>query len=276
MKRTITKITTALFFTAVTCVSAQNLKVSELTQVTGGTYGDTNYSGKAMYVKKSPTNDEFSRNTWLKFDVSGYSNIASAILHISGNQTKDATFAPTAYEVTDDSWTQTTITWNNAPTPSTMIGAFPTTVISAANVYTDYALDVTSYVQAELAGDKLVSFFITDPSESNGQLRIVNTGSGNVPYLEISGTLGVEDKNMSKIATYPNPVRSGESLNLYSPVQIEKITVLGLDGRIIKNIENVKSNTYQLEVNHLFNNGMYIIQIENIEGAKSVQKIIKN
>lgn len=278
MKTTITQITTLLFLAAITFASAQeNLVASEFTIVRGGTHGDVNQSGTSLEVKVSPTNESFSRTLWLKFDVSSYGTIASAVLHLSGSQSSTAgtTFDPTAYQVADDSWTQTAITWNNAPTPSTIIGAFPTTIMDSD--YRDYALDVTDYVQQELAGDKIISFFITDPSETNGQLKVAHSASnGGQPYLEISGTLGIEDKTMTKFVTYPNPVRTGESLNLASSVQIDNITVFGLEGRLIKKIENVKSNTHQLEIDYLHNNGVYFIQIEDIKGAKKVQKIIKN
>ena len=278
MKKTITQISTMLFLAAITFASAQeNLTASEFTIVRGGSYGDVNQSGKSLEIKVSPTNEEFSRTLWLKFDVSSYGNIASAVLHLSGSVTSSAgsTFDPTAYQVADDSWTQTAITWNNAPTPSTLIGAFPTTIMDSD--YRDYTLDVTDYVQQELSGDKIISFFITDPSQSNGQLKVAHTASnGGLPYLEISGTLGIEDKNMSKFVTYPNPVRTGESLNLASSVQIDNITIFGLEGRLIKKIENVNSNTHQLDVDALHNTGVYFIQIEDVKGAKNVQKIIKN
>lgn len=278
MKTKITQISTLLFLAAITFASAQeNLTASEFTIVRGGTHGDDNQSGKSLEVKVSPTNESFSRALWLKFDASAYASVASATLHLSGSVTSaDGTvFDPTAYQVADDSWTQTAITWNNAPTLAAMIGAFPTTIMNSN--YRDYALDVTDYVQQELAGDKIISFFITDPSASNGQLKVAHTASnGGLPYLEISGTLGIEDKNMQHFVTYPNPVRTGESLKLASSTQIENITVFGLDGRLIKKIENIKSNSHQLEIDYLQNKGVYFVQIEDVKGAKNVQKIIKN
>jgi hypothetical protein len=71
-----------------------------------------------------------------------------------------------AYGVNTDSWTETGITFANAPAPL----ASSLSSISVTNQAKYYELDVTSYVQAQLAGDKTVSLFIKDPNNQNKNL----------------------------------------------------------------------------------------------------------
>ncbi|MGH3659044.1 MAG: DUF7594 domain-containing protein, partial [Micromonosporaceae bacterium] len=125
--------------------------------------------------------------SYLKFDVSGVSGtVTSARLRL---RVADAsTDGGTIHEVTTDSWTETGITWSNAPAPEAAplaaIGAVPT-----IGAWTD--VDVTNAVTAAVTGDDLVSLTIGggatnvvyyDSKESaNGPQLIVTTSSAPAP-----------------------------------------------------------------------------------------------
>lgn len=64
------------------------------------------------------------------------------------------------YGVNTDTWTETQITYNNAPAAST--SALTSVGISDTSIYYDF--DVTNYVNAQSSGDTIVSFLLKDTS----------------------------------------------------------------------------------------------------------------
>src|SRR5438309_7770428 len=68
-----------------------------------------------------------------------------------------------AYGVTNDSWTEKGITWNNAPAPVST----PLSSVSVTNQEKYYEFDVTAFVKKELAADKIASLLIKDTANQN-------------------------------------------------------------------------------------------------------------
>ncbi len=103
------------------------------------------------------------RRSFLKFDLTGVNpgTISSASLKLkvssfeSGGENNVVLM-----KVADDSWTESTITWNNKPTPDPVwLGQRynqPYTVGS------EVTFDVTGYVAQEMAGDKRIGFALAD------------------------------------------------------------------------------------------------------------------
>ncbi|GAA3571409.1 DUF7594 domain-containing protein [Snuella lapsa] len=116
-------------------------------QVRSGTYGDTNYgSSKSMEVKKD--GGSYERRIFLAFDVSGLTNISSAKLRLTPN-----TVGYTDYNlkyVSNDSWSESNITWNNKPSTSFLLG----TKSGGSN---PIEWDITSQVQSEIDNDGILS-----------------------------------------------------------------------------------------------------------------------
>ncbi|TVY07044.1 DNRLRE domain-containing protein [Paenibacillus cremeus] len=93
--------------------------------------------------------------------------------------TSSAATTVTAYQTSDD-WSQDTITWNNAPTTGTAAGSVNT---NTTQQY--YEIDVTSYVQAQVAGDKTVSFVLAESAGKYTQINSSENGA-NKPQLKIN------------------------------------------------------------------------------------------
>lgn len=242
-----------------------------------GFYDATNYDGETLIVKESDDKEEFRRETFLKFDLGAYSAITSATLHISGNQSTGTPFDINVYQVLDDSWKESTITWVNAPTPSTFIGDF-TTSGDTDDVYVDFQVDVTSFVQNQLATDvgKLVSFNIASSVETSGVFRIHHKEdpSGVAAYLRIEGTtLGIKDVNVSKFEMYPNPTQ--EFFVIQTPnSQINNVKIFCINGNMLFNHNTVNSKSLKVDVSS-FQSGIYIVQVKDEQGGFSVKKLIK-
>ena len=199
----------------------------------------------------------------------------------------------TAYS-TSDSWGETTITWNNAPSGVTSLGTFAV----SGTAYKNYSLDITSYVNSEAAGDDQVSILLRDLTEANSRLVIKSKESGvDIPYLEIiyasgAGSLRlastshpistrpgkIKDLNIKElndgIEIFPNPVFSQLTFsgNINSLISIE---VFDLKGRKIRTYagSNLKG-TGVLDVSDLLK-GIYIVKIRSNNGSVVSKKIIK-
>lgn len=132
--------------------------------VRGGDYASTNFGTEtSMMVKKiDVTESKYNRKTFLKFDLTeaGLTSVTNAKVRLYC-ASSDGAFSVEAYRTTD-SWTETGINWNNAPALGTLI---ENENISTTGQY--YEFDVTSYVNDQLSGDKIVSlgFYDADSSE---------------------------------------------------------------------------------------------------------------
>ncbi len=125
--------------------------------VRGGTNADTNYGTLALAVKNT-AGDSFKRRSFLKFDLSSVSGTATeATLELAVGTANPCTIE--IFEVDSDSWTETGITWNNQPAFGALLDSFAMTGSTSS-----VSLDVTSFVNAENAGDGVVSFMIYQSS----------------------------------------------------------------------------------------------------------------
>lgn len=119
----------------------------------------TNYGADTYMVTKQSTSSD--RSAYLKFDLSGITGtVASAKLKLYV-KSKSANADRTVYDVADDSWTETGITYANRPTIGGAIATTPVTALGWIE------LDVTSAVTAQNAGDKIVSLHVKDPIATN-------------------------------------------------------------------------------------------------------------
>ncbi|WOO40095.1 DUF7594 domain-containing protein [Rubellicoccus peritrichatus] len=108
---------------------------------------------------------EYYNRSYLKFDISEVDKqpIESAKLRLKviavGNDAKQPNNIQ-AFAVTDDSWSEDTLTWNNQPlwNPLYLDQKFGYDAEPASYV----ELDVTDFVNAELAGDGIISIALAD------------------------------------------------------------------------------------------------------------------
>ena len=119
----------------------------------------TNYGTETSLVTKSSITGD--RSAFLKFDLSGITGtVTSAKLKLYV-KSKTANANRTVYDVANDSWTETGITYANKPSFGS---ALATTAVSAAGWI---EFDVTSEVASQNAGDKVVSLYVKDPVANN-------------------------------------------------------------------------------------------------------------
>lgn len=141
----------------------------------------------SMQVKDVSTSGGYDRVACVRFPLSSLiapARVATLKLKVvglgaegAGNRTVEVR------QLAADAWGETTLNWNNRPATN---GALIATITDAGTIGQTYSIDVTSYVNAQYAGDKVVSFALVQPS---GVGKLVHFGTrenaGHAPVLEI-------------------------------------------------------------------------------------------
>lgn len=155
------------------------LNPTEDTYVRDGNYGDQNYGTVALRVKGGSTNN--NRETIMKFDMTNVS-VDAKTAELKIYPTKVTGVIPVSiYAVTDDSWNESSISYNNKPDVTTKI----TTVnIDEPNKW--YTFDITQFVNSELQGDKVMTLYFVDDTVSGNTLVFDSREDINGPQLTIS------------------------------------------------------------------------------------------
>ena len=136
-------------------------------------------------IGKDPQSPSLPFDGYLKFDLTNLQDLSSiyrATLRLSTNTRTSTNFWLKASSVTDDSWTEDTINIFNPPSPCAALAS----VHIDDDVYHKWwELDVTSYVQQQWAGDKIVSLHISNDKPGTFLGSMHSKESGNAPLLVI-------------------------------------------------------------------------------------------
>jgi hypothetical protein len=135
--------------------------------VRNGSFANINYGFDTALQVKGTTSVNAVRDLYLKFPLSKVSNIDGARLRLYGRNIENAASVTlSVFGVDNDAWTESGITWNNAPaTQPVFAGTFG---VGAEGRY--YEVDITSLAREELAKDKMLSLLIRDTARQNSQL----------------------------------------------------------------------------------------------------------
>lgn len=149
----------------------------------GGNYANTNYGSAATLEIKDAPALNYSRQSFLQFAVSDYADADIVNLIISPSSLQNTTGTLQIYQITDDNWTESGLTWNNQPSSGTLIQAF---TVYNSDIDQELSVDVTSYIKSQASGDGTASFLLTQPANNDNLIGIHSTEStGSGPYLEI-------------------------------------------------------------------------------------------
>ncbi|WP_168433265.1 CBM96 family carbohydrate-binding protein [Pontiella sulfatireligans] len=122
--------------------------------VYSGTRVNNNY-GTSTKMEVRGTVGDFTRDAYLRFNLSSVpgASVTNAVLRLKVlSEGSTAADVHTAHLVGDDSWGETTITWNNKPAVGTALASDARPAVDSW-----IELDVTSQVNAERNGDGLFS-----------------------------------------------------------------------------------------------------------------------
>lgn len=146
--------------------------------VNSGNNAGSNYGSSTDLVVKDGAGDGFDRKAYLQFDLRDVtSTILQAELEIYSQAYGAAPHR--VHEVADDSWQESTITWNNAPAEGDIIAEY--TMLEGLNI-----MDVTDFVIQEHAGDGIVTLALTELPNSNIYAGYFSRESAFPPVLRLN------------------------------------------------------------------------------------------
>jgi poly(beta-D-mannuronate) lyase len=255
------------------------------------TFGTTDPT--VLVTKLNPTaTTGNNRHTYLRFDLSGVSGtVSSAVLKLYGkiDDNRASNVPISAFAVSNTTWTESTITWNNKPAT----GASLETTTVTDSIARFYTWDITDYVQAELAAGRtqismaLISGIGTDPritwnskeTGSNPPQLIVNasTPTSKAPVLETNSEDAVSKMTLN---SYPNPFREASHLSIsFSLKDAGKtnLSVYDVTGRLIAVLVNAKLSSGNYKVQLLQQSlppGVYVLKLVQ-DGKVITKKLLK-
>lgn len=145
--------------------SAKTLSATADAYVKDGTSAGTNFGSTLdLQVKFGATG--FNRQSFLKFDLSTVSTINSVKLQLFGNlnNANQTNLLTSLFSVADTTWTESGITFTNAPAAGANALATATILDTTLRLY---EFDVTAYVKTQKAlGHNIVSFVLKNSANS--------------------------------------------------------------------------------------------------------------
>ena len=250
----------------------------------GGKNANNNFGSATSLIDQTNSSPNKSFETFLKFDISTISaNPSSAFLRVNGrlNNTQTPSLTVEAYNVTNTSWMENTITWNNKPAAQPAI-LTTANVNSTTNQY--YQWDVSSLIAGlRSAGINLVTVKLINTNSSNNQ-AIFNSkeAASNKPELVINETGEARTTFITKnenavmerdINVYPNPAK--DVLNVRTNSGPATLKLYDASGRIVKQQQISGKTPQQVPVGYL-KNGLYLLKIENATGVATKKIVIQN
>jgi hypothetical protein len=143
-----------------------NYYVQEDAYVQGGSLANTNYGSSTSLITTNPTATPIScTRSYIKFNLAyGPTSFDSVKFRVNAHSWTNGGVPYTVYLYSSatSTWVETTITWNNSPGYGTLLDSVD--VRDAAEMDNGkewYEMDVTSYVNSELAAGRTTISFVT-------------------------------------------------------------------------------------------------------------------
>ena len=279
------------------------IKPSDDAYVRDGNYQGLNYGTDTLLaVKKAIAG--YSRKTYLKFPLNNIGNVKSAKLRLYGSNEDATDVKLSAYGVNTDSWSETSITWSNAP--GSLTALLDTARVN--NVAKYYEFDVTNFVKNEFTGDKTVSFVVKDTAGLNKLVTFNSSENAKFPpqlvvdysgdataismkSIHVNGTAitksdteqNILGNNISflKARLYPNPVNN--KIHVAFPhtykgnFNLQVMDILGRTYDLGK--YNINKDGYEIDVNISklsLKSGQYFIRIlSDTQSTQTIKLIVQ-
>jgi len=117
------------------------------------------------------------------------------------------------------------------------------------------------------------SYFLIVVADPDNEIPEIDENNNTIfQQVTIQQTLA-DQKELSNLKVYPNPAFT--VLNVESDEVIKELTLIGLDGKVLRQVKKLDSKTYVLNIETIPSGVNYLI-IETQNNDKVIEKIIKN
>ncbi|BDD08505.1 hypothetical protein FUAX_09370 [Fulvitalea axinellae] len=251
------------------------------------TYGKnqgTNYGTESTVLVKEGGSIHYVRRAYLKFDlgqIPSGATIESATLKL-GVASSNSSALSTAFEirrVTNDSWTETGITWGNMPAPSDVLasvnGQAAGSVLSVdlTNSLTDDLADGTLSLEmrSSVKGSPFLKLYTKEHTDADLRPVLEVTYTGGVQQ-RVSGTEAVKSHvPVSETKLFPNPVE--DVLNIQSTDEILTVEVFSVQGNLLKTVKGSGAST-SVNMSDL-PKGVYVVSVTVAGQGVELRRVMK-
>ncbi|XMO85832.1 DNRLRE domain-containing protein [Algibacter sp. AS12] len=202
--------------------------------VRGGTYDDDNFGNDTLLVNKQVTNDDFKRESFLKFDLSSVSGtVVSAKLRMTTSTVGGSTNTGdniTIKSVSNDAWTESGIEWVNKPQENISVVDKIDETATLSGQTAEW--DISSYIQSELELNKQQTSLHVSTKETTSSISFyskdhTNASQRPVLVLEFAAPTLQFDSSIS------NGIESNSSVNIPVSLSSASSSVVEVDYTVV-------------------------------------------
>lgn len=252
--------------------------------VRAGIHADSNFgTSTILYSKKSPAAD-FEREVYMRFDISSFTaDVSSAVLRLYGalNTAQDPSVLIEVHNVSDLTWPEATITWNNKP-PDDTANLATKTIAGTARKYYDWNL-TAQIKNLKKTGVKFVTLKLTNAEITLSRAEFNSKeAKGNKPQLVVTYSSSAANKQNNRLITtnehfndeanfsiFPNPAKNIFTVLFKNYAKASAIKIFDMNGRLVKDIAVTNSKVQRVYAGDL-EKGVYLVAVRN--GGKLITK----
>ncbi len=244
--------------------------------VKDGSAADINYGTiNELQIKKDTPG--YARESYLKFSLKNtdlsFDKIKKATLNFQINSSGTATTQGIweMRQVVDNSWSESTITWNNKPATNNVVLSSKNGMISG-----NVSFDITKFIQEVLEKkNEIISLHLSSPIKPSSECWVI-FHSKESPSVKYRPRIIIEEKtassitpkfyNQPEVKIYPVPVKQGETLFIDLETSVTgkiKINIIDISGKVLKTMSySVSSDDNIISQSTLgLNQGIYFISV---------------
>ena len=154
--------------------------------VNDGSSANTNFGKATELLAKNNKSAGLNRRVYIQFDISKLTSISSANLILNGmlSSTQATNLTADIFDVSSQSWSESTIDWNNKPSFTNTVLA---TVTVANTTAKNYTIDLTKYLQAKKkAGATKITLMLEAATSTAPVIEFASRESATGPQLVIA------------------------------------------------------------------------------------------
>lgn len=247
--------------------------------------GSTNTFGHLNNLTASSgSNSSDKRTIYMRFDLTGVTDIEHAVVRLYLNTTEEGTSVlnaggPVSVYETSNTWDISTLNDTNAPALGEVI---TTTYLTDANQYYDW--NISEYAKANEGSEITVAFNIAPSNSLEFKFDSSRKSGGKPAQLLLktdSSSLKVEHIELTdsklELTVYPNPFSNNFIVEVpnydgQSNVKVELFNLSG--GNVLVSKETYNQSTIEFADNGLAT-GVYVLKISYNNGISLMKKMIK-
>ncbi len=267
--------------------SQDNIPATDQVYVQAGIHADENFVAETLLrVRGDSVNIDNQRKTYLKFDLSNTTlNIDRAELKMTVYQVPASGSRSDVFTVTDDNWSQASLTWNNAPGRINYLHSqnFPIKTTTQPDI--EYTWEVTDYVNSQYSGDKLISFCLVDTLNNGSDVRFgSDRGFVTGPRLALftitdaGNETVVQPGEFRVMQNYPNPFNPETSIKYNLPSEGKvKVVIFDILGNMIQELVNKVQASGLHQVNWkaiAVPSGIYFANVQFENSLQTIKMIV--